>query len=191
MTLVVVPTLVVSATLFSSMASGALPASFALSANAFTVAAQESQVAADRLVGRDFVQYGALDHGKEAVYPVILSGIRSADIDHLCQSVVSNVPGLGRVTLKITAGDAGRPVHADRLITDAEDIRGDALFTDIAIGKDASTLDFVPGLPGAFSQQARTVRIDRLRQHVRSTSAATFRLPHLHISVSRQQHPCF
>lgn len=189
-----VPVLAVCGLTLAATANGALAASFGVSANSFTVSGQSFQISADTLDGRRFVQFGALDHGTDASYPEALSGIESADLYNLCQSVVQRVPLFGQVTLRLTSGTAGPPAHADRLVVDAHDLRGDVVFQRINIGQDASTVAGVPGvqgMAGAFGEQAGTVRIERLRQLTRSVSAATFRLPGLRLSVSRGDRSCF
>ncbi|MEU6736076.1 MULTISPECIES: DUF6230 family protein [Streptomyces] len=191
---VMVPTLVVSGGVVASMATGALAASFGVSANSFTVSGQSFQISADSLSGKGFQQYGVLDRGKRATYPEALTGVRSADLRNLCQSVVQQVPVLGPVTLSLTAGTGRTPVHADRLIADAHDLKGDASFKNIEIGRDASTVDAVPGVAGpegGFALQSDTIDIKRLRQETRSVSAATFKLPGLHLTVKRGDHSCF
>ncbi len=192
--LVLAPVLAAAGLTLTATASGALAASFGVSANSFTVSGQSFQISADTLDGRDFVQFGVLDQGKSASYPEALSGIDSADLYNLCQSVVQRVPLFGPVTLRLTSGTQGPPAHADRLVVDAHDLRGDAVFRHIDIGRDASTVSGVPGVrgpAGAFGEQADAIRIDGLRQQTRSVSAATFRLPGLHLSVARGARPCF
>jgi hypothetical protein len=192
--LVLVPTLAASVALFVAMADGALAASFGVSANSFSVFGGNFKLSADPLVGLGFVTYGVLDHDKQGEYPEVLSGVRSADLHHLCQSVVQQVPFIGPVTIRLTAGFGGIPAHADRLVADAHDLRGDVIFHHINIGQDASTVDEVPGVygePGGFAEQAAAVRIDHLRQLTRSVSAATFRLPGLHLTVDRGDRSCF
>ena len=191
---VMVPTLLASAGLCTAMARGALAASFGVSPNSFTVSGESFQISASTLDGQGFVQFGVLDRGAHASYPEALSGIRSADLYDLCQSVVQDVPLLGPVTLRLTSGSGGSPAHADRLVADSHDLKGDALFHNINIGQDAATVQGVPGVhgePGGFGEQADTVRIDNLRQQTRSVSAATFRLPGLHLSVQVGSNPCF
>lgn len=109
-----------------------------------------------------------------------MSGIKSADITNLCQSVA-----VGPVVLRIEAGaDPENPVHADDLLIGMSELSGDATFKDIDIGQDASTLnrdegpgqDLEHGDVGGFGQQARKVEIDGLRQQAYMTSASTFRL---------------
>ncbi|QKW06342.1 cholesterol esterase [Streptomyces sp. NA04227] len=191
---VMVPTLAVSGGILATMSTGALAASFGVSANSFTVSGKSFQVSADSLKGRGFEQFGVLDRGKDAVYPEALTAIRTADLRNICQSVVQSVPIIGDVTLRLTAGRGARPVHVDRLVANVHDLKGDASFTNIQIGRDASTVNQVPGVTGpsgGFAQQSDTVQIMRLRQETRSISAATFRLPGLHLTVKRGDHSCF
>ncbi|HEU5332359.1 MAG TPA: DUF6230 family protein, partial [Actinocrinis sp.] len=70
---------------------------------------------------------------------------------------------------------------------DSDQLSGDAQFTNIAIGQDASTLTEVPGVTGPlgdFGQQADHVTIDNLRQDNYATTAASFTLPGLSMSFS-------
>ncbi|MEU6339936.1 DUF6230 family protein [Streptomyces sp. NPDC046977] len=188
--LVMVPTLATAGALVATMASGALATSFGVSATSFPVAGESFQIRSSRLVGDGFVQFGVVQRGRDGLYPEALTGIRSATLHHLCQSIVQNVPLLGPVTLRFTS----TPAHADRLIANAHDLRGDAVFRNINIGQDAGTVQGVPGVqgtPGTFAEQASSVTVDDLRQTTRSISAATFRLPDLHLTVRRGDQSCF
>lgn len=192
--LVVLPALGASGALVAALADGALAASFGVSANSFTVSGRSFQISATTLIGHHFVQYGVLDRGRYADYPEALTGIESAYLYNLCQSVVQRVPGVGKVTLRLTSGRHGLPAHADRLVADVHDLRGDTVFHHVNIGQDASTVTGVPGVygePGSFAEQADTVRTDGLRQRTRSVSAGTFELPGLHLSVEPGVHSCF
>jgi hypothetical protein len=193
--LVMVPTVTASGALLAAMASGALASSFGVSANSFTVSGQSFQISADTLDGHGFVQYGVVDRGTDKSYAEALSGIRSADLYNLCQSVVQDFPFLGEVTMRLNSGGDGHPpAHADRLVVDAHDLHGETVFHNINIGQDASTVEGVPGVqgsPGGFGEQADSIRIEDLRQLTRSVSAATFRLPGLHLHVERGDDSCF
>ncbi|SDY89439.1 hypothetical protein SAMN05444365_10438 [Micromonospora pattaloongensis] len=174
----------ISAGLVALTAQGVLAAQFSISGMPFTVTA-------DRLTGTGFEQFATIDHmvpnspnegdtGGQVV--VIVSAINRAELTNLCQSI-----DLGGMHLKITAGNAGRPVAARQLVVDSDQIAGDAAFDNIDIGQDASTVDKVPGVrgnPGVFAQQADTVTINDLRQNNYATTAAQFSLPHLRMSFS-------
>lgn len=162
-------------------ARGVIAAQFMLSGVPFTVTATQ-------LSGTGFEQFATLDQmapgspnegdtGGQLI--LVVSAIDEATLTNLCQSI-----NLGGTNLKITAGDAGTPVTARRLVVDSDIISGDASFEDIEIGNDASTLTRVPevtGNIGVLGQQARTVTINNLRQNNYATTAALFTLPNLHL----------
>ncbi|MFF7448017.1 MULTISPECIES: DUF6230 family protein [unclassified Streptomyces] len=178
-----VPATLVAATLAVLTAEGALGVQFAISGMPFTVTAKE-------LNGTGFEQFGGLDNmapgspnegdtGGQVL--VVTSAIKSATLDSLCQSV-----DLGGTNLLIKAGSGSQKVTATDLTTDSTELSGDASFTNIEIGNDASTLTKagVKGPIGVFSQQADTVRIANLRQTNYATTAAVFKLPGLKLSFS-------
>jgi hypothetical protein len=171
-----VPAVALAGFIVFGMASGAIAASFAVSG-------QQFKVAADRLEGDGFVQYGGVVKQKDGTtHPVAVSGIASAELTNLCQSV--KVPGMP-IVLTINAGGNGKPATADNLMLDVTRLEGDATFTRIEIGRDASTLDKgkSTGAEGSFGQQADHVTITDLRQVAWSTTAGTFTLNGLRMSV--------
>jgi uncharacterized protein DUF6230 len=170
-------------------ANGALAASFAVSG-------QQFKVSADSLDGTGFVQYGWIDQqANKTPVPVAVSGIQHATLHNLCQSVLTTLPIVGDISLKLTAGTGSTPVTADNLMIDLTTLDGDATFTNVAIGQDASTLNKGPtsaqGLQGGFGQQADAIHIDHLQQVAWATTAGTFRLPGLHMAVSSGKNECF
>jgi hypothetical protein len=171
-----VPAAAVAGFIVFGMANGAIAASFAVSG-------QQFKVAADRLEGDGFVQYGGVVRQKDGTtHPVAVSGIASAELTNLCQSV--KVPGMP-IVLTINAGGNGKAATADNLMLDVTRLEGDATFTHIEIGRDASTLDKgkSTGPEGSFGQQADHVTITDLRQVAWSTTAGTFTLNGLRMSV--------
>jgi hypothetical protein len=177
---VAVPAAAAGALIFG-MANGAFAATFAVSGQSF-------KISADKLDGTGFAQYGdSVVPKKGNPIPVAISGIASAKIYNLCQSV--KTPGLP-ISLTIRAGrDDDRPAKATNLLIGLNELSGDAEFTDINIGQDASTL--VEGGPearsdeaGTFGQEAKHVTITRLRQTAVSTSAGTFTLTGLTMKVN-------
>ena len=180
----------VTAGLVTLTANGVLAANFSISGMPFTVTATN-------LHGDGFEQYATLDTmidnspnagdtGGQMV--LIVSAIDQATLTNLCQSV-----SLGGVNLKITAGDNGNKVQARALVVDSDQINGDANFTNINVGQDASTFDkvhdpatgrVIKGGEGVFGQQADTVDINNLRQNNYATTAARFTLPHLRMLFS-------
>ncbi|MEV4536809.1 DUF6230 family protein [Asanoa sp. NPDC049518] len=172
-----VPALAAAGFIVFGMAQGAIAASFAVSGQTF-------KVSADKLVGDGFVQYGSVaKDGDGAEHPVAVSGIRRATLTNLCQSV--KVPG-APVVLTINAGGNGKPATANNLLLDITDLRGDATFTNIEIGRDAGSLNKAAarGEPGTFGQQSDRIVIDDLKQVAWSTTAGTFTLTGLHLKVN-------
>lgn len=175
---------VAGAAIIALTAQGVLAAQFAISGLPFTVTATN-------LNGTGFEQFGALDNmtanspnagdtGGQVV--VVVSAIHSATLANLCQSV-----SLGGTNLKITAGSGANPVSATTLVVDSTSLTGDASFSNIAIGQDASTVTEVPGVTGPegdFAQQADSVQIANLRQNNFATTAASFTLPGLNLGFS-------
>lgn len=132
--LLTVPAVAVTAGLGIALAQGALAASFAVSGQQFKVSAKS-------LEGEGFAQYGSVDvNAREELIPVAVTAIREARLDSLCQSVVTSLPIIGDISLNLTAG-RDKPVEASNLFVDATQLSGDAVFTNIEIGRDASTLD--------------------------------------------------
>ncbi len=182
---IIVPALAAAAVLVLLTAKSILAVSFSISGTPFTITATQ-------LKGRGFEQFGVVDTSVLKVLPgrtnqIVLTAnaIRSATIRNLCQSVT-----LGGLTLRITAGHGGTPASATDLVVDADKLSGNASFTHIHIGQDASTLNQVPGVKGpagGFGQQATTVTIDNLRQHAYATTAGVFKLPGFGLSFGR---PC-
>lgn len=179
---VMVPATAVVGAIVVGMANGAIAASFAVSGQTF-------KVSASRLEGDGFIQYGGVvREANGTTHPVAVSGIKSAELFDLCQSVkVPNLP----VVLTIRAGGNNTPAEATDLMIDMDSLQGDATFTNIQIGRDATTLDAAPGLPlppanspaGTFGQQAQHVTILNLKQVARSTSAGTFKLTGLDLGI--------
>jgi hypothetical protein len=183
---VTVPAVVAAGAIVVGMANGAIAASFAVSGSTF-------KVSADLLDGTGFVQYGGLAVDKAGnKHPIAVSGIKSAKLTNLCQSVVAP----GGISLVIRAGtEKDTPATATDLLIDMTQLSGDAEFTNINIGQDASTLDKGPanaaGQAGGFGQQADTVKIKGLRQVAWSTSAGNFTLNGLDLHISLTGEQCF
>ncbi|MFD0692076.1 DUF6230 family protein [Actinomadura fibrosa] len=162
-------------------AQGAIASSFAVSGGSF-------KVSADSLDGQGFVQYGGTDGTKDGTkHPVQISGIKSAEIRNMCQSVK-----VGPFTLRLTAGTGDTPVQASDLVLDVEQLNADATFSNIEIGRDASTLDKGPsgakGPIGMFGQQADSIKLTNVKQVAWATTAGTFKLSDLSMKLGKE---CF
>jgi hypothetical protein len=171
---------VIVAGLVIGLAHGAFAASLTVSGQAF-------KITADKLVGDGFTQYSDVHTTVDGrSVPVAVSGIRHARLYNLCQSVR---PKGSPVSLTIHAGtDAKHPAEADNLLIGLTELRGDAVFTDIAIGVDASQLSKggpeAKGSAGGFAQEASSVTITDLRQTAYSTQAGTFTLRGLNLRLN-------
>ncbi|KAA6213917.1 cholesterol esterase [Streptomyces albofaciens JCM 4342] len=194
---VMVPSVAATAAIGVAIAQGALAASFSVSGQQFKVTASE-------LDGDGFVQYGALDKGKNGQHPVAVVGMNSAEITNLCQSVVVPVPIFGDVTMQLKAGGKGGPrVEAKKLYIDADDLQTNATFTNVDIGVSVDSTTKGPGpakpgeggqgsyLPNSFAQQAEKVHFEDVKQRAWATTAGTFKLSGLHMNVSRGKNECY
>ncbi|MEO3780999.1 DUF6230 family protein [Micromonospora sp. B11E3] len=169
-----VPATAVAGAIVFGMANGAIAASFAVSGQTF-------KVEASRLEGDGFKQYGGVVVEKDGTtHPVAVSEIASAELYDLCQSVKH--PKLP-VVLTINAGGGGDPATATGLLIDMERLEGDAKFTEIKIGRDATDLN-AKAEAKSFGQSADHVTITGLQQVARSTSAAVFTLKGLKLGIA-------
>jgi hypothetical protein len=177
-----VPT-VIAGGLVIGLAQGAFAASFAISGQTF-------KISADKLDGTGFAQYGDYQNTAKTPtvrqVPVAMSGIKTAKLTKLCQSVL--VPGT-KISLTIRAGDdPNNPAVATDMLIGMSDLSGEATFTNINIGQDASTLtkggEAAVGHPTFFGQEADGVIITGLHQTAYSTTAGTFKLTGLRLNVN-------
>ncbi|MEU5212619.1 DUF6230 family protein [Streptomyces sp. NPDC020742] len=189
---VMVPSVAATAAIGVALSQGALAASF-------SVSGQQFKVATDRLDGTGFVQYGAIDAqkgGKQV--PVAVSGFSNAKIRNLCQSVVVPVPVFGDVSMKLSAGGGGTPVEAKNLYIDLDQLDADATFNNIDIGVAAGSTTKGPGMhkgdkadPGSFAQQADSATLTHVKQTAWATTAGTFKLSGLKMSVAKGKNECY
>jgi len=192
-----VPSVAATAAIGVALAQGALAASF-------SVSGQQFKVSADQIEGDGFSQYGALDSGynldgSKTVHPVAVSAFKSASIKGLCQSVVTpNIPILGSVSLVLKAGGGSQSVEASNLYIDVDDLSADATFTNIDIGVAAKDTSKGPGMksgetanPYGFAQQAEHASLTGVKQTAWATTAGTFKLSGLKMSVQAGTHECY
>ncbi|MFE0513459.1 DUF6230 family protein [Streptomyces sp. NPDC058964] len=195
---VMVPSVAATACIGVALAQGALAASFSVSGQSF-------KVSADKLEGNGFEQYGAIDSGytmdgKKTAHPVAVSAFKSAKITNLCQSVVTpDVPIFGSVSLILKAGGGDTPVEADNIYIDVADLNADAVFNNIDIGVAAKDASKGPGMKGGgeqanpygFAQQADSATLTHVQQTAWATTAGTFKLSGLKMSLATGSHECF
>ncbi|MFE0046019.1 DUF6230 family protein [Streptomyces albireticuli] len=184
---VAVPALAAVAVMAVAMSEGVLASSFAVSGTAF-------QVSSGRLTSQGLASYVQVDRSADGTgHATALLGIGDATLTDLCQSSRVDTP-LGQVVFKLTAGGEAGEVTASDLVIDGEDLVGDARFGDVQIGRDASTLDQVPGVrgeAGAFGLQASEVTVSGVRSHAWSATGGNFRLKGLSLKVSLDGPACF
>ncbi|MFH8613735.1 DUF6230 family protein [Streptomyces sp. NPDC017979] len=197
--LVMVPSVAATAAIGIGLAQGALAASFAVSG-------QEFKVTAGKLDGTGFAQYGGVDMGYKTMdgddktkHPVAISTFRSATIKNMCQSVVTDVPLLGKITLQLRAGEGSKTVEAENLYLDITELDGDAKFTNIDIGVAAKDTDSRRGgkgpvvqdkiLPNSFAQQADQAVLTGVKQKAWATTAGTFKLGGLKMRLHKGDGP--
>jgi hypothetical protein len=183
--LVSLPAMGVAATMLTLTAQGALAASFAISGTAF-------KLSAESLDGTGFVSYGVVDTSANGENVAVnQGGFATAEMNNLCQSVVSETP-FGTMTMKLTAGK-DTPVKATNMVADFDQLGGDITFSGYASGVDASQVSGGPstGAQGEWAQQAETIHIDGLKQNTWAVTAGTFVLKGLSIDVQFGENECY
>ncbi|MEV2198013.1 DUF6230 family protein [Streptomyces phaeochromogenes] len=195
---VMVPSVAATAAIGVALAQGALAASFSVSGQSF-------KVTADRLDGVGFSQYGAIDQGytlkgEKTAHPVAVSAFKSAKITNMCQSVVTpDIPLIGSVSLTLKAGGGSTPVEAENLYIDVEELQANATFRNIDIGVAAGDATKGPGMKGGkeqanpygFAQQAESATLTDVKQTAWATTAGTFKLSGLKMSLSKGVKECY
>ena len=201
--LVMVPTVGIAGAMTVAMANGVLASSFAVSG-------QDFKVSADTLDGQTFAQSGdvIIDSNGQA-HAVAVAGIKSATISNMCQSVVVDVPVLGKMSIVLRAGGGGSPVSATDLVLDTNQVNADAVFTGVTIGASDADIasktgiqgfekhtgnpdgSMTPFAAGDFGQVVDHAVLTGVKQTAFSTTAGTMALKGLSISASFGDHACF
>ncbi|MEU4231251.1 DUF6230 family protein [Nonomuraea sp. NPDC026600] len=185
--LIFVPVAAMTSLLVGATAQGVIGATFVVSSSTFKLATEE-------LRGQGFALAGGVVRTKAGrVIPVVVTGIRRAVATGLCQSVLIKSP-LGAVTVRITGGLDGNQVNIENLVVDVAAAQSAASLTDIELGRDASTLDEVPGVrgpAGTFGGQGSGITLRNTKLSAWAVTAATFRLPDLRLIVLPGVHECF
>ncbi|MEU3502203.1 DUF6230 family protein [Streptomyces hundungensis] len=202
--LVMVPSVAATAAIGVGLAQGALAASFSVSGVDF-------KVTAEKLDGDNLLQYGSVATGKSLKgetenHPVVVSGFSRAGIDKMCQSVVQPVPLLGYVTMKLKAG-GDKQIQAENIYLDVSELSTNAEFTHLDIGvaagegkrdKDGNLVtQMQPGADGkipqgsqfGFAQRADKAVLSDVEQRAWATTAGSFKLPGLKLSLAVDKDP--
>jgi hypothetical protein len=184
--LVAVPGFVAAAVLGGMTTQGLLAASFAVSGDNF-------KMSADSLVGNGFSQYGDVANSVDgSARAVGLSAVNTAELENLCMSSLWDLP-MGEATLVIEAG-ADTPVEGTNLVIDIEQLQGDAEFSAIEIGRDASTLDRAEhgqGPEGGFGLQSDSITVTDMEMTTWAVTSGSLRLSGLNLAVKPGNHECF
>ncbi|MEV0681812.1 DUF6230 family protein [Actinosynnema sp. NPDC050436] len=178
-----------SAALLSlALAQGALAASFTVSGTSF-------KIAADKLEGTGFVQFGGVDSGATEGHPVAASAFRTVVLDNFCQSVsLRSLPLVGDVTLRIASPGEGS-MTASEIVLGVAGLSGDLTLVNPQIGVDAGQVSKGPpgvvGQAGGFGQQADGATIIGPRLTAWSASAYTLRLKNAQLTLHNGGGECF
>ena len=172
------------ALLLVGLVQGALAATF-------TVAGLPFDGTVNRLQSQSAVLFGTADQSRDAAFPVLDIGFGDARINDLCLSfVATGLPVVGEANFAITSGE----VNAQTLLIAVENANGQSLtLTDAEIGRDAGTLDRLPGLAGpagAFGIQSGTIALEQVRLTGRSITAGTLQLGQFAINTEVGREGC-
>ncbi|GAA1905677.1 DUF6230 family protein [Streptantibioticus ferralitis] len=193
---IMVPGIAVATALGIGMAQGALAASFFISGRRF-------QLSTASLVGHGLSVYSTVDVTREGVLvPVVVTGLRSAVIRGLCESVVTPVPFLGPYTLRLTGADRLRRAEARDIFIDATALNATQQSAhDLNVGVAAGSITKGPVNPGdrhsrffdpnGFAQQASTTFLANARWQAVAVSAVTLDVPDVRVRVLAGRHECF
>lgn len=184
---VAVPALVAAAAMAVAMAQGVLASSMAVSGRTF-------QVSAGRLSSKGLASFVDVPRAADGSgHAGTLLSIGDATLSDICQAARVKTP-LGTVVFKLTAGGGAGSISAGRLVLDADELTGDARFGEAEVGRDASTLDRVPGArgePGQFGFQAADVSVTGVKSQAWSATGGSLRLKGLRLKVSLDGPACF
>jgi hypothetical protein len=185
--LVFIPAMVVGSLLFCATVQGAIGA-------AFVVAGQTIKVSASEIRAFGVSEFGShLETKNGKPIPVFVTASRRTEIFNLCESYLLRTP-LGTATVKVTGGTGGEPVTGVNHVVYAKRLHGHTSYTNLQIGRDASTLDSVPGVigsPGNVGQYSSVVIVRDSRQIQIALSAESLAIPDSSLRVLIGEHECF
>ncbi|GGN76998.1 cholesterol esterase [Actinoplanes lobatus] len=183
------PSLAVLGGLTVGIAEGALAASFGVSG-------QYIKVRAGSVEGTDVAAYLDTVQSVDGTHhPVMLAGVGRASMRDVCTSAVVDVPVVGKISLKVLGGTT-EAITGTNVVADADSLLGGGgVVTDVEAGRDASTLDRVPGVSGPagrFGLQAGSLRTEDVRSTAWSANGATIELAgDLEVNVTSGVDECF
>ncbi|MCH6162008.1 DUF6230 family protein [Streptomyces marispadix] len=169
------------------MAQGAMAATFAVSGTDFKVSSGE-------LRSRGLASYIDVDRSVDGKrHPVSLLAMNDVTLSTICQSTRVKTP-LGPVVFRLQAGGDAGPVTASRLVIDGDELTGDSRFGSAQIGRDASSLDSVPGVhgkAGGFGLQVRDVEVSGVKSRAWTATGGDFKLKGMKINLGLDGRECY
>lgn len=169
------------------MAQGAMAATFAVSGSNF-------KVSSGQLKSQGLASYIDVDrsaNGKQ--HPVSLLAMNDVTLSNICQSTRVKTP-VGTVVFRLQAGGDKGPVTADKLIIDGDELTGDSQFGAAQIGRDASTLDSVPGVKGkagGFGLQVEDLNVSGVKSRAWTATGGNFKLKGMKINLGLGGKECY
>ncbi|WP_255948148.1 DUF6230 family protein [Streptomyces odontomachi] len=184
---VAVPAVLAVGVLATLMSQGALAASFAVSGTNF-------KMSSGHLVSAGLSSYVQVDRsGDGAKHAVSLLALKDVRLSDICQSTRIDTP-IGTVVFRLTAGGDAGTVTAGSLTIDGDSLSGDSNFGAAQIGRDAGTLDAVPGVKGpagTFGMQVKDVDVTKVHSSAWSAMGGDFRLKGMSISLRKDGKECY
>ena len=213
MVLVLIPAYVVVAGILFAAISGVLAVGFTISGVGAKTSIDALTTTGVDANGQALYQYGIADiTGGGSISPEISTVIPSANLANLCQSVSA----FGATVTTRAGNGAGGPVKASQLVVDAKSLTSSsATFNDFQAGVDLHAFGNSPAgtgvqinqpaiaagnngtqaqvnVPaGTFGQTATSATLAGVQQTADGTSAATFTLPNLSVSIALGSTGCF
>ncbi|MFI8873913.1 DUF6230 family protein [Streptomyces sp. NPDC055243] len=171
-----------------ALAQGAMAASFAVSGKNFKVSAEE-------ITGRGISSFpSSLSSSDGKGHAVLLAGIKSGTPKGVCLSMKQKLPLVGEVSMIVRSGD-GKPIKGENLVVNADALTsGGGRVTGVQAGRDASTLDEVPGIQGPkgiFGVQASGAVARDVKSTAWASNGGSLTLDKVSIELSRDGKECY
>lgn len=171
------PATLVSAVLMAMTVQGALATSFSVAGSPFVATASGVE-------GTGFVSYGdylATEDGKQ--HYVSFNALRKAEMKDFCMAVEA-----GPITTLMRAGGGDDPVSGSNVAFIVENFGGHGVMRNVVMGRDAGSLDAVPGYSGKvgdFGMQSDGLTLTGPSMNAREMAAGTITMPGFSVEVTR------
>ena len=175
--------------LLFAVARGALAASFLISS-------QKSKVTAKRVESTGVVQYAATDKKHDGkLIPVTVWGAKRATSYDVCQSIVRDMPLIGKVTAKVTAEQV---TTQDSYSDVVQEYDGTITAKNARNGIAAGAADRGPGIrsrenvdPSSWAQDATSTVVTDSKSIVVASGARVTEISGNNMRIYRGVHECF